>query len=160
MTNLMHKFLLHSLQSITCTCFEQYLACFFLNCKANARVKLAKTGHGPHSTTLVCICVVRMLLFVLFGCCFVLFNVVIVCKCVLPLGDNPVAVNKYIISSGDQIVLIQHLVSSLSVSDRPVHRCAPDGHLLRVTIPGAVLIQFVLLRMSKILLEPCTCRGL
>jgi hypothetical protein len=42
--------------------------CFFLRCKANARVKLAKTGHGLHSTTLVCICVVRMLLFVLFGC--------------------------------------------------------------------------------------------
>jgi hypothetical protein len=39
--------------------------CFFLGCKANARVKLAKTGHGPHSSTLVCICVVR-LLFVLF----------------------------------------------------------------------------------------------
>jgi hypothetical protein len=37
--------------------------CFFLRCKANARVKLAKTGHGPH--TLVVICVVR-LLFVLF----------------------------------------------------------------------------------------------
>jgi hypothetical protein len=33
--------------------------CFFLSCKANARVKLAKTGHGPHSSTLV---------FVLFGC--------------------------------------------------------------------------------------------
>jgi Na+/alanine symporter len=50
-------------------------------------------------------------------------------------------------SSGCQIVLIQHLVSSLSVSDRPVNRlrknsfsnCAPDGHLLRVTIPDAVL---------------------
>jgi hypothetical protein len=41
--------------------------CFFLICKANARVKLAKTGHGPHSSTLVCICVVRLLLFVLFG---------------------------------------------------------------------------------------------
>jgi hypothetical protein len=39
--------------------------CFFLSCKANARVKLAKTGNGPHSTTLVCICVVRLLLFVL-----------------------------------------------------------------------------------------------
>jgi hypothetical protein len=26
--------------------------CFFLSCKANARVKLAKTGHGPHSSTL------------------------------------------------------------------------------------------------------------
>ena len=24
--------------------------CFFLSCKANARVKLAKTGHGPHSS--------------------------------------------------------------------------------------------------------------
>ena len=33
---------------------------FFLGCKANARVKLAKTGHGPHSTTLV--------VFVFFGC--------------------------------------------------------------------------------------------
>ena len=43
--------------------------CFFLSCKANARVKLAKTGHGPHSSTLVCICVVRLLLFVLFGRC-------------------------------------------------------------------------------------------
>jgi hypothetical protein len=32
--------------------------CFFLSCKANARVKLAKTVHGPHSSTL----------FVLFGC--------------------------------------------------------------------------------------------
>jgi hypothetical protein len=27
--------------------------CFFLGCKANARVKLAKTGHGPHSPTVV-----------------------------------------------------------------------------------------------------------
>ena len=38
--------------------------CFFLSCKANARLKLAKTGHGPQSTTLV--------VFVLFGyylCC-------------------------------------------------------------------------------------------
>ena len=59
-------------------------------------------------------------------------------------------------SSGDQIVLIQHLVLSLSVSDRLVHRlrkssfstCALDGHLLTVTIPDAVLIQFDLLRSS------------
>jgi len=61
--------------------------CFFLSCKANARVKLAKTGHGPHSSTLVVICVVRLL--------FVLFYVLFVCKCVLPPGDNPIAVNKY-----------------------------------------------------------------
>ena len=63
--------------------------CFFLSCKANARVKLAKTGHGPHSSTLFVICVVLLL--------FVLFSVLFVCKCVLPPGDNPTAVNKYII---------------------------------------------------------------
>ena len=39
--------------------------CFFLSCMANTRIKLAKTGHGPHSSTLVVVCVVR-LLFVLF----------------------------------------------------------------------------------------------
>jgi len=49
--------------------------CFFLSCKENARVKLAKTGHGPHSCTLVVICVVLLL--------FVLFCVLFVCKCVL-----------------------------------------------------------------------------
>jgi hypothetical protein len=41
--------------------------CIFLSCKANARVKLVKTGHGPHSSTLVVICVVP-LLYVLFRC--------------------------------------------------------------------------------------------
>jgi len=49
--------------------------CFFLTCKTNARVKLAKTGHGPHSFTLVVICVVILL--------FVLFCVLFVCKCML-----------------------------------------------------------------------------
>jgi hypothetical protein len=63
--------------------------CFFLSCKANARVKLVTTGHGPHSSTLVVISVVRLL--------FVLYYVLFVCKCVLPPGDNPIAVNKYII---------------------------------------------------------------
>jgi len=32
--------------------------CFFLSCKANARVNLVKTGHGPHPT----------IFFVLFDC--------------------------------------------------------------------------------------------
>jgi hypothetical protein len=56
--------------------------CFFLICKANARVKLVKTGHGRHSSTLIVI----MLFYVLF-----------VSKYVLPPGDNPIAVNKCII---------------------------------------------------------------
>ena len=71
--------------------------CFFLSCKGNARVKFAKTGHGPHYSTLVCICVVRLL--------FVLFYVLFVCRCVLPPGDNPIAVNKY-------IIIIRYLLSS------------------------------------------------
>jgi len=68
-------------------------------------------------------------------------------------------------SSGGQIVLLQPLVSSPSVNSRTVCRwradCSPlstcmlYGRLQRVTIPEAVVIQFVLLRMSRVLLETC-----
>ena len=55
------------------------LPCFFLSCKANARVTLAKTGHGPHSSKIVVICVV-LSLFVLFCCyCVVLLLFVLFC---------------------------------------------------------------------------------
>jgi len=37
--------------------------CFFLSCKANARVNLAKTGYGPHSPIIV------VLFYVLFVLC-------------------------------------------------------------------------------------------
>jgi hypothetical protein len=40
--------------------------CFFLGCKANARVKFAKTGHGPH-----------------FPIFLSLYSVLFVCKCVM-----------------------------------------------------------------------------
>ena len=39
----------------------EVFACFFLSCKANARLKPAKTGHCPHSSK---ICVLFYLLFV------------------------------------------------------------------------------------------------
>ena len=58
----------------------EVLPCFFLSCKANAWVKLAKTGHGPHSSALVCICVVRLLLFVLFGCYYLFFGCYLCCS--------------------------------------------------------------------------------
>jgi len=73
-----------------CLTLTEVFPCFFPSYKANSRVKLAKTVHGLHSSTLVVICVVRLL--------FVLFYVLFVCKCVLPPGDNPIAVTKYIIS--------------------------------------------------------------
>jgi hypothetical protein len=47
--------------------------CFFLSCKANARVYLAKTGHGPHASQLVncvvpCIVLCRLCYSMYFLC--------------------------------------------------------------------------------------------
>ena len=57
-------------------------------------------------------------------------------------------------SSGGQIIFLQPLVSSLSVNGRTVFRHTVD-RLQRLAIPEAVIIQFVLLKMSKVLLETC-----
>ena len=47
--------------------------CFFLGCKANARVILAKTGHGQHSSKVV---VLFYVLFILYcSMCFLCVNV-------------------------------------------------------------------------------------
>ena len=59
-------------------------------------------------------------------------------------------------SSWGKIVLIQHRVSTLSVSGRPVHRlrlsslstCAPEGHSETVTIPH-VLIKLTSWRWAR-----------
>ena len=65
-------------------------------------------------------------------------------------------------SSGGKIVLVQPLVSSLSLGDCSVNRlrkdCVLNSNVKRLTIPEAVLIQFALLRISIIVLE--TCRGM
>jgi hypothetical protein len=37
-------------QSTTVSALTEVFPCFFLSCKANARVMPAKTGHGPHSS--------------------------------------------------------------------------------------------------------------
>jgi hypothetical protein len=61
----------------SCTLTEVFLTLtedfpyFFLSCKANAKVKLAKMGHGPLFSKLVVICVFLLL--------FVLFYVLCVC---------------------------------------------------------------------------------
>jgi hypothetical protein len=71
-------------------------------------------------------------------------------------------------SSGGKIAFTQHLVSSLSVNGCTVHRLRADCRAVcshpayctvqRVTIPDAVIIQFVLLKMGILMLE--TYRGL
>jgi hypothetical protein len=84
--------------------------CFFLSCKANARVKTSKDGAWPalfHILLLglyIVIWVVQLL--------FVLFCVLFVCKCVLPPGDNPIAVNIYIISVISRSLSPRHGASS------------------------------------------------
>jgi hypothetical protein len=45
-----HRANWHSSATLT-----EVFPCFFLSCKANARVKLAKTGHGPHSSQINCV---------------------------------------------------------------------------------------------------------
>jgi len=62
--------------------------CFFLSCKANARVKPTKTGHGPHSSKILC--------FPMY-CLFCVLCIVCVCICpvLLPPAGYPIAVNKY-----------------------------------------------------------------
>ena len=62
--------------------------CFFLSCKAKCQGKTRTDGARPALYHISCICVVQLL--------FVLFYVLFVCKCVLPPGDNTIAVNKYI----------------------------------------------------------------
>ena len=84
----------------------------FLSCKANSRVKLPKSGHGPHLFRIIVFCVVlvimlcyRLYAVLLLLCCtvicvalllFVLSYVLIVCTVPLPPGVNPIAVDKYI----------------------------------------------------------------
>jgi len=104
--------------------------CFFLSCKANARVKLAKTGNGPHSSALVCICVARLL--------FVLFYVLFVCKCVLPPGENPIAVNKCIISYYHchyHHHHHHHLALQPSVDFRLLSQVSPSSSILSCLLP-------------------------
>jgi len=79
---------------------------FFLSCKANSRVKLAKSGHGPHLFRIVIFVVLLSLccsvvVIMLYSYCvalllFVLSYVLIVCTVPLPPGVNPIAVDKYI----------------------------------------------------------------
>ena len=108
---------------------DEAFPCFFLSCKANARVKLAKTGHSPHSSTLIVICVVRLL--------FLLFYVLFVCKCVLPLGDKSIAVNNYIISYH-----ISHHTSNYATSTPTSFPIPYSHHLITVRYTAVLSASF------------------
>jgi len=80
------------LACILCLCvatLTEGFPCFFLSCKANARVKPAKTGYGPHSSKFSCCSIYCLFCVVLCTVC------VYMCTVLLPLGGYPIAVNKY-----------------------------------------------------------------
>jgi hypothetical protein len=62
------------------TTLTEVFPCFFLSCKAHARVKPAKTGHGPHFSEFLC-CSIYFCVFCIV--CFVTYSVLLVCVCVL-----------------------------------------------------------------------------
>jgi hypothetical protein len=66
--------------------------CFFLSCKANARVTPVKMGHGPHSSQIF------VLFYVLFVLCRSVYRLCVNVYWLLPPAGYPTAVNKYIIS--------------------------------------------------------------
>ena len=82
----LHRASWHSSATLT-----EVFPCFFLSCKANARVKPAKTGHGSHSSKIF------VLFYVLFVLCPSVYCVC-VCTVLLPPGGYPIAVNKYVIT--------------------------------------------------------------
>jgi len=56
---------------------------------------------------------------------FVLFYILFLCKCVLPPGDNPTAVNKYIIIIS---YIVSYLVTIRDTSDAPTRSNYSDQH--------------------------------
>jgi hypothetical protein len=67
----LHRASWHSSANLT-----EVFPCFLLSCKANARVRLTKTGHGLHSFKM-------FVLFYIYIVCSVSFCVLVVCKCEL-----------------------------------------------------------------------------
>jgi hypothetical protein len=59
------------------------------------------------------------------------------------------------ITTASGIVTLCKQPYSMQVESGPLSTCILHGCLQRVTIPEAVVIQFVLLRMSSVLLETC-----
>ena len=112
-----------------------FFPCFLLSCKANARVKLPKTGHGPHSSKLVVNCVVLS-----FLCC----SVVIVLYCYLCCSAYCLCVLYHCHRVLTQLQLtIHHIISQnmtylcsskISESLPPIERCPPEATFTSATV--------------------------
>ena len=69
-----------SIMTEVSTTLTEVFPLFFLSCKANARVKLAKSGHGPHLFRIIVFCVVLVIVL-----CYRLYAVLLLLYVVLLL---------------------------------------------------------------------------
>jgi len=83
-----YVFLLLPMSFLDAATLTEVFPCFFLCCKANARVNLAKTGHGPHYSKIV------VLFYVLFVLCCSFYCLCVNVHCTTATGRQPIAVNK------------------------------------------------------------------
>jgi hypothetical protein len=87
--------------------------CFFLSCKANTRVKPAKTGHGPHTSKIfvlfyVLFCVVLLL----FMCiCALYYRHQVATQLQLNIYHISYYITSYIISHHIISYIISHIIS-------------------------------------------------
>ena len=114
--------------------------CFFLSCKANARVYLAKTRHNPHSPWIVLFCV----LFV----SIVLFYVLFVCKCVLYYSHRVSTQSQLNISYHTKVSVQAHITCMCFIT-RPVfmvscyHLAQPPSWMIPLAGCPRLLIQYI-----------------
>ena len=109
LNNVIYVFLLLCLCIlIVCLCIAtltEVCPCFFLSCKANARVKPAKTGHGPDSSLFLCCSMYCLFYVVLCIVCVCVY----MCTVLLPSGGYQTALNKYI---SNHIINLQFVSNS------------------------------------------------
>jgi len=73
-----HRASWHSSATLT-----EVFSCFFPSCKANARVKPAETGHGPHSSKIF------VLFYILFVLCHSVYCLCVNVYCTTATGWKP-----------------------------------------------------------------------
>ena len=130
------------------TTLTEVFPCFFLSCKANARVKPAKTGHGPHSSQLLCCCMYflcSVYFCVLCIVCFVAFSVLFVCICVLNNCHRvatQVQLNIYVYhkQSTKHTVLAERTILNVKLVGATGKQLALKGEITKYVSPDAVLV--------------------
>jgi len=90
------------------TTLTEVFPCFFPSCKTNARVKPAKTGHGPHLPNFCVVLCIFVLFYVLFVLCCSLYRLCVYVYCTTATGWLPNCSQLYIISYH---IISYHIIS-------------------------------------------------